>query len=405
MKKILLLISLGLLFTQGVFANQLETTGYLQNYTGVLLQNGDYSILQNSFNLNLDYSGDKGKLHINPILYNYNSESNIDLKLKEGYIDLYFENFDLRIGKQQIIFGKADGVFITDVISPKDLTEFILPDFDEIRIGVNAAKLDYYFGDTTVETVFIPDFQGDILPASNSIWAIKKPQEFENATMDLSKMSMKNNLKNSSFAIKISSINDFLDYELISGYLWNSTPVNNISKGSSGLVVQPEYYRNKIIGGSFSKSVAGLILRGEGALYIDKALQTKNILNEGVVKKNDLNYMIGIDYNILGVNLSNQIIQEYILDYKDEDEVMQDKLKTTLTLNINDKFLRDTLFCQLFAYYNVETKDALIKTKVDYSLFDGFNIIGGGDIFVGDSGPFGQFDNNDMIYTKVKYSF
>ena len=59
-------------------------------------------------------------------------------------MDLYFDNFDLRIGKQQIIYGKAEGVFITDVVSPKDLREFLLPDFEEIRMGITAAKLSYF---------------------------------------------------------------------------------------------------------------------------------------------------------------------------------------------------------------------------------------------------------------------
>jgi len=403
--KFVLLIILSLFLVQGVFAEQLDTSGYLQNYTGILLENGDYSILQNSFNLNLDYSGDKGKLHLNPILYNYNSDSNIDLKLKEGYLDLYFENFDLRIGKQQIIFGKADGAFITDVVSPKDLTEFILPDFDEIRIGVNAMKLDYYFGDMTLETIFIPGFQGDILPSSNSIWAIKKPQQFMKATVDMSKYEVKNRLENSSFALKVSSINDFIDYELIAGYLWDSVPVNNISKSTSGIVLQPEYHRNKILGGSFSKALGGIILRGEGAVNLDKTLQTEDIIKGGTLDKNVLNYMFGVDYNIFGVNFSNQIIQNYILDYKDDEKIMQDELKTTLTLNINDKFLRDNLFCQMFAYYDVNNKGALIKLKADYSLFDGFNTTVGSNIFIRDSGEFGQFDKNDMIFTKLRYSF
>jgi len=66
------------------------------------------------------------------MLYLYNIDS-IDFRLHEIYLDLYFKKFDIRVGKQQIVWGKADGVFITDIVSPLNLTEFLLPDFDEIR--------------------------------------------------------------------------------------------------------------------------------------------------------------------------------------------------------------------------------------------------------------------------------
>ena len=402
-KKFIISILMGIFLIQNIFAIQFDMSGYSQNYTGVLLKNGDYSISQNSFNLNLDYNSDKGKVHLNPVLYNENSSSNVELKLKESYFDLYFDNFDLRIGKQQIIWGKADGVFITDIISPKDLKEFILPDFDEIRIGINAVKLDYYIGDYTLETVFIPGVQGDILPSQDSIWTIKKTTLFSTATVDTSKLIMKESMKNSSVAIKLSSIGGFIDYELMTGYLWDSLPINSIYKNGTEIILQPEYYRNNVLGGSFSKTLSGLVLRGEGAIYINKMLQTEDILNGGKSKKNDLNYMIGIDYTFLGMNLSNQVIQEYILDY--DEEIIKEELNTTLTFNINDKFFRDTLTCQLFAYYNINNEDMLIKPKIDYNLFDGFNIIIGGDLFVGDSGEFGQFNDNNMVYSKLKYSF
>ncbi len=74
------------------------------------------------------------------MIYHDYSDS-LTFRLREAYLDLYFGNFDLRIGKQQIVWGKADGVFITDMVSPKIYSNFYYPNFDEIRIGVEGAKL------------------------------------------------------------------------------------------------------------------------------------------------------------------------------------------------------------------------------------------------------------------------
>lgn len=151
----------GIIFTIAVMLSQLamaqnpEISGFVRTYEGVNVINGDFTIIQQTLNLNFEKRGEKVAFKANPMLYLYNSDS-LQLNLREVYMDLYFKNFDLRIGKQQVVWGKADGVFITDIVSPLNLTEFLLPDFDEIRIGVVAAKLDYYIGNSTLEAIWIP---------------------------------------------------------------------------------------------------------------------------------------------------------------------------------------------------------------------------------------------------------
>lgn len=102
-----------------------------------------------SLNLILEQKSDKVAFRVNPYLYHY-FDNDLELGLREAYLDLNFSNFNLRAGKQQIIWGKAEGVFITDIVSPKDLSEFLLRDFDEIRMGVTSLKAGYYFGNNTI---------------------------------------------------------------------------------------------------------------------------------------------------------------------------------------------------------------------------------------------------------------
>ena len=96
-------------------------SGYVRNYTGMLTsENNEFSIVQNTLNINIEKKFGRVAFKANPYLYHY-FDRDLELGLREAYMDLYFDNFDLRIGKQQIIYGKAEGVFITDVVSPKDL--------------------------------------------------------------------------------------------------------------------------------------------------------------------------------------------------------------------------------------------------------------------------------------------
>ena len=44
--------------------------------------------------------------------------------LRECYIDYYSPDLDIRVGKQQVVWGRADGIKIMDVVCPTDQREY-----------------------------------------------------------------------------------------------------------------------------------------------------------------------------------------------------------------------------------------------------------------------------------------
>ena len=253
--------------------------GFVRTYLGALTeQDGEYSVLQNTFDWKLDYGKGNVALYVNPV-FDYNAlDDNLDISLRQGYMDIYFDNFDLRIGKQQIIWGKADGVFITDVISPRDLSEFILPDFEEIRIGTNAIKFDYYLGNSTFEAVWIPTFESTILPEENSIWAPKMPNFTMPVNYDYTYTEVENKLSESEIAFKYSYLGSAIDFELMAAYMWDDNPAMHIFlQPDSTLLIKPEYHRLPLAGASFSKAVGGAVIRGEAAYYFEKRFAAEDL--------------------------------------------------------------------------------------------------------------------------------
>ena len=70
--------------------------------------------------------------------------------LRELYVDSVFgENSDveLRIGKQQVVWGTADGAKLLDIINPTDYREMAQNTMEDSRIPVWMAKLDMAAGD------------------------------------------------------------------------------------------------------------------------------------------------------------------------------------------------------------------------------------------------------------------
>jgi hypothetical protein len=388
----------------------IKISGFVRNYTGVQTSSDNsFSIIQNTLNLNFEQKKEKIGFKVNPYLYHY-FDRDLELGLREAYLDLRFENMDLRVGKQQIIYGKAEGVFITDVVSPKDLREFLLPDFDEIRMGVTSVKLNYYFGNSTIEAVWTPIFTPTQMPDDASIWSPTMPFPIT-PTFDNSTAKIAPTFKNSELFLRFSSMSSKADFEIVGGYFWADDPAMHITKEIdhntmqlSKLTVRPEHHRLMMGGASIGIPLGPLVVRSEGGYYSGKYFQTETpTIQNASIKKDYLHYMVGIDYTIAGIRLSAQFIQENILNY--EEGIRNDQLENTMTFLAKKDFLRERLWLELFTYVGLNKKDALIRPKVSYSFADGFDIQLGANIFAGKEGRFGQYNDNDMLYMKLKYSF
>ena len=408
------IILIMLIIANGLFAQSVDFSGYVRNYSGMLAGNGntDFVIQQNTFNLNIEKNLGVSSFKVNPMLYHNNHDS-LTLKLREIYLDLNFDNIDIRLGKQQIVWGKADGVFITDIISPKDLYEFLLPDFDEIRIGVIGAKLNYYLGNNTFEFVWLPVFTPTNLPSDNSVWSPQMNYAIQ-PTFDNSKKEIFPSLENSEIFMKYSALTEIVDFELMGGYMFDDDAVmfstilpNNL--GGMNLTITPEYKRLSVAGGSFSTTLGPFVLRGEGAYYFGKYFNTNNLaVDNGTIKKDYVQYMFGTDFTLFDINISTQFIQKAILDYEEiiqPNNLFSDEYNNMLTFLAKYSMLNETLDLELFTYYDFEFDDALIRPRILYDFSDAINLQFGANIFTGSSGQFGQYNYNDMIYGKVIYSF
>lgn len=92
------------------------------------------------------------------------------LNLDEAYVDLYFESFEFRVGKQKISWGQLDDIQPTDHFNPEDLTEFYFrPELDR-KIGVPAIRWTGYVGATTLDLVWNPIFTTSRLGAREDRW-------------------------------------------------------------------------------------------------------------------------------------------------------------------------------------------------------------------------------------------
>ena len=77
-------------------------------------------------------------------------------QLREAFAYYSDNNWDVRAGRQIITWGVADGLRLTDIISPMDYTEFLAQDYDDIRIPVGGLRLRYSRQSWSFEAIAVP---------------------------------------------------------------------------------------------------------------------------------------------------------------------------------------------------------------------------------------------------------
>lgn len=374
-KKRIFLLLLTLLLTFTVFTIETEAfyiSNNLENRYTFDLENTETYDALTTLNSKIEERFVNSILYINPYLsYNYQDED-LDFDLEEAYVDLYFNDVDFRIGKQQVTWGKSDGLVVTNLVNPRDYTKYPVFEYKEQFQAVNAVKTNYYFGSDSLELIWLPEFTPALID-SDLIAA-----NIEGFKIDNTNKEIETELENSEILMRYSSLGYDYDYELILGYIWDDQPtfhkkVSISPNNPSAIIITPEHHRLMVAGGSFSTIRDAFVLRGEVAYTAGKYYNNKDFVEYkgGVVEKDQFKWLAGIDYNYRGYQFFYQLLQEAILDY--EDSIEQDQYTYQMTFMVKKPFLHETLDTELSFYYDTAQEQLMAKPKIVYDYSDQIN--------------------------------
>jgi len=329
-------------------------------------------------------------------------ESESGVSLKEAYIEYVKDWWDLRIGRQLIIWGKADGLQVTDLISPKDYSEFLARDFEDMRLPVEAVKARILGDVLGFEFIWIPVFSPNVLPSADNPWFAAHHSGLNIKARSIDKPGYK--IADSEVAGKLSVNLSGIDFALSCFYTWDDNPVmHNRNVGAADLEADVRYHRMFFSGAEFSMPVSDFVLRGEGAFFQGKYFDSENA-SEDPFKKNMIKALAGIDWSP-GNNwsLSFQFENTFIAGY--DQRINDDENSMTATVNISKKLLRDTLEVSTMLFYGITDRDIFDRTKIDYALTDELHLLTGVDVFAGSrNGGFGRYRDNTEVWVKANYS-
>jgi len=357
-----------------------------------------------------------------------------EITLREAYVDLYFNRADFRIGKQQVVWGKADGLFINDIVCPLNMRMFLLQDFDNIRMALSMVKANLYLGEWTLEGLWISEFEPWKFAEPGSDWAfqlgppdtiwtvIPSPPESYMVPniIHMGEPSLpKTSLKNSEVGAKISSFILGTDITILLLDGFNDHPVAQLDSFVAGIekidsYFTPFYYRSRMYGLNFSRSIFSMVVRGEVGYYSDRCFPDFDAELRYSVS-DFFQGMIGLDMTgPFNIGISVQGIRQQIMDYQSSME--DDEVGLMASILVRGSFWRESATAMVLGILDLSDMElksqdfggtaGLVRFLFDYRWVDGLTFTLGTDMMWGrNNSIFGQFENNDNLFFKVKYHF
>lgn len=323
-----------------------------------------------------------------------------DAILREAWVDFGAGDWEFRLGRQHIIWGEMVGFFFADVVSARDMRDFLLPELEAMRIAQWAARAEYYGGDTHFEMIWIPSPSYDDIgkPGSDFYHYSYLP-----AGIRVKEREPSDSLSNSNWGLRVSRLVGGWD---MSAFYYRSsdiTPTLGLNPATMGLELSHERIRQ--LGGTFSKDMGSFVLKGEAVHTSGRSLNT--FLEGGRIglKESDMvDYALGVDVPFRDVWRFNVQYFARWLDRHDE-RMGLDREERGLTFQVVRE-IGSAIELELLAAASLNRSDYMLRPKLSWKFAPEWRAVAGMDIFHGpQEGMFGRFDERDRVYMEVRRWF
>ncbi len=327
-------------------------------------------------------------------------------RLLEAYANFYLGSVDIRVGKQNIVWGRADGLNPTDVLTPKDFTLLSAKDEEERRIGTYSVKANYYRGDYTLSLIWLPIFNPSTIP-------LTAPPGFR-LTED---KRSHGRWTEQGFAAKLDHTGGDFDWSLSYYYGLDVIPTG---RSVTPTLADLTHNRIHMVGADFAKNLGRFGVRGE-ATYV----HTQDPGGTDIVVKNPyVFYVLGADYDVTeDLNINLQAYQRFIINYQDMFQIQDpavrnvavlnvifhqqmDRIQEGITGRIKAQWWNDTLEAELLGVWNANRSDFFVRPSVAYAFTDRWKGFMGWDVFNGRKESLNGFlQNNTSFFTELRATF
>ncbi len=331
----------------------------------------------------------------------------LEIDLREAYLDYTAGDFDFRFGRQITTWGVGDLLFINDVF-PKDWVSFFSGrPLEYLKTGVDGLRARYSSDVVNAELLAIPRFEPDILPTSKRFFLQDDFASVTNRDEDLPDTTLGNT------EIGLRLYRKFGSFDL-SAYAYRGrwrSPGQRADDPNNATRVTSIYPPLSVYGLSAQGQALGGVLSLEGGYYDSRDDRDGDDL---AVPNSQALFLVGYQKQLwkdftLGAQYYAKIMSDFGA-YKrslPSGFVQKEEYRDIVTLRLTQYLEHETWKLSLFVFYSPADNDYLLQPQVAYKASDTLSAAVGANVFGGKKRTtfFGQFDQNDNAYINLRYDF
>jgi hypothetical protein len=333
--------------------------------------------------------------------------SDTSFDLREGYAQVSLGRLDVRMGRQIIVWGRADKVNPTDSWSTRDYALLVSDDEDQ-RLGVASLQATWNAGPYRAIALWQPEWREPVLPPPPL-----PPGLF------LRNLAPAGAARQ--WGMKLDHSGEGMDWSVSLARSIDRTPdLAMLAATPAGLALAPAFHPVTVIGADAALPVGHYGLRAEVAYT-----HTQDPTGVDPLTKNRSVFsVIGIERTFAGVlNINAQYLYRRTFDFvppgmisnpnmrqlAEQVDLLSNQLAPDMlgaSLRVNYRALNETLESELAAAGWFKRGDSTFRPKVTYAFTDHLKGIVGGEIYHGPAQSFfGRFGPTSAAFVEVRCGF
>lgn len=322
-----------------------------------------------------------------------------DFAVREAYLDFSAGDWEFRLGRQHVVWGEMVGLFFADVVSARDMREFVLPEFESMRIAQWATRAEYFAGDTHFELLWVPVPSYDRIGKPGSdFYPYPLP-----AGMHVSEKTPANSAENGNWGLRITHLVGGWD---LSAFYYSSLDVSpTLYRTSLAPAFELRHDRIRQVGGTFSKDFGTFVFKGEAVHTRGRRFNTDDpFAPYGLQASDTLDYALGLDIPVGDAWRFN--VQYYSrIHYDRREGMLADRDERGTTFQVVRQFGSEFEF-ELLAVSSLNRQDYMLRPKLTWKFSPEWRALVGYDHFDGRAGGlFGRYDDSDRLYMELRRWF
>lgn len=320
-----------------------------------------------------------------------------DADVGDAYIQgRLLSNFDVKLGRQIVVWGKSDSIRITDVLNPLDLRLPGRTDIEDLRLPVTMSKADLFLGKWNLSAIAVHEIRFNKLPVFGSdFYTAPGPLPREDEPEE--------GFDDTEYAVALNGRFSGWDLSFHGAYIFDD---------QAHLEMTPQGPRRRhgrlwMGGAAANVALGNWLLKGEAAYF--RGLEFFAAPGETFAR---LDTLAGVEYSgFRDTTISFEAANRHLFGFdarveSPPDGALENDFQTAI--RVSQKYFNDTLEVMFLAStFGVTGKyGGFQRLQAVYDWSDSIEIMAGVINYMsGDTQRFSGVGDNDRFFARIRYRF